>query len=147
MFRLSNIRKLRLPSVRRMGGTAHGHEEVAYLGGRKPGTPWEDWEKITFCVYAGATGFLTYFFMYAQPESFQVMLYYALSISEFRYLLQSWAMREALAREEAVKNGEEVTFGKFYTPVRSFTEEQSKKLLVPSAYEAMLAKLGVETNN
>lgn len=66
---------------------------------------------------------------------------------ELRHILKSWAMREALAREEATKNGEEVTFGKFYTPVPSFTQEQSKKLLVPSAYEAMLAKLGMEAEN
>ena len=80
----------------------------AYPFGLGPGSKPEGWEAITYICYFGCTLWLVVGLSLKEDDSFK-----------------AWARREALAREVAVENGEEIEFGKYYSAgSRGFEEDE-----------------------
>ena len=77
-------------------GSAYPNE--AYPFGLVPGKKNEGWEYITYACYTACFVWLTV----------------GLSMKDDD-LFTSWARREALAREKAREDGEEIEFGKYYS--------------------------------
>ena len=77
---------------------AEPYPNEPYPLGIVPGKKSEGWEAITYACYVGCALWLVLGLSTKENDGFK-----------------AWARREALAREAAVENGEEIQFGKYYS--------------------------------
>jgi hypothetical protein len=86
----------------------HGHEEQAYFLGIKPGSPWEGFEVIYGLTILSCT-----------------LVVVGGSFMKTDVDFQTWARREAEAREKIIEKGGEIEYGKYYQTVKYKDEGMS----------------------